>query len=90
MSGKMCNGISNKNSFRIKANCHRAFSEGMHRRAEGTAAAFPISGNPHDGKGTENEAAWDAGWNVAHSAAGGVITVAAAGCAARPIKTILA
>lgn len=90
MSGKICTGVANNNAFRIKNNCHRAFSDGMYHRAQGTAAAFPQSDNPFDGEGSERETAWDEGWAVAHAAAPGAIARADAGCAAPPSGNISA
>ncbi len=45
----------------------KAFCEGMAFRLQGTAIAFPITGNPWDNSNTEGdlEIAWDFGWTSA-------------------------
>ena len=84
---KPCVGKSENNADLIKES--RAYCEGISRRAQGTAVAFPITDNPH---ATLSDAggAWSRGWTVADDAAGGVIAATAAPCCAIPNNTILA
>ena len=77
MAGKICDG--NDASLGEIRNS-RAYCEGMAYRASGTGAGNPISDNPYDGTGTEEEAAWDAGWNAAAGAAGGNLDINDMGC----------
>jgi hypothetical protein len=86
MAGKLCTGATTNNAYNPDAS--KAFSEGMYHRAQGTAAAYPITDNPHDGTGSEDETAWDAGWNVANSAAPGAISQTDAPCVAIPLGNI--
>lgn len=88
MAGQMCNGVLTYRAAISKNS--KAFSEGLLHRAGGTAAARPITDNPHDGTGSEAEACWDAGWNVANSAAPGAITRSDAPCVAVPHGNISA
>lgn len=78
MAGKLCTGAATNNA--ALPHQSRSFCEGMEFRAAGTAAAKPITGNPHDGLGSEAETAWDAGWTAADGAAGGTISAAVSGC----------
>lgn len=86
MAGKMCTGAATANA--ALPHQSRAFCEGLHHRAKGTAAQYPITDNPHDGDGSEAETAWDAGWTVANSAAPGAITASNAPCCAVPTSVI--
>ena len=80
MSGKICTGTATNNAGPANLRESKAFCEGMQFRSEGTAVQKPITGNPFDGDGSEAETAWDAGWTVANSAAGGTISVANQAC----------
>ena len=77
MAGKIYDG---NDAALLEVRNSRSFCEGMQFRGQGTAAAFPATGNPYDGEGTEEETAWDEGWGVAHAAAGGSITSADMAC----------
>lgn len=66
MAGKMCTGAVTKNAALPHQSI--AYCEGMLYRSEDTAANRPITGNPHDGDGSEAEVAWDAGWTAADNA----------------------
>lgn len=72
MPGKLCTGAATNNA--ATPHQSRAFCEGVTFRARGTAAAYPITGNPHDDDGSEAETAWDAGWTAAHAQAGSTLT----------------
>lgn len=85
---KLCTGGVTTKAGNVRNS--KAFAEGLHFRAQGTAAAYPLTGNPHDGTGSEAEDCWDAGWGVAHAAAGGTIDPADAPCVAVPHTTISA
>ncbi len=87
MSGKLCTGNQTNNAYLIKES--RAFCEGMAHRAQGTAAAFPQTDNPHEVNSDANFA-WLAGWTVTNDVAGGVINPANAPCCAVPTNTIVA
>ena len=65
MAGKFCTGAVTGNSFLPHE--AKAYCEGMQFRHSGTASAKPITGNPHDGDGSQAETAWDAGWTFAES-----------------------
>ena len=84
MAGKMCTGSVGGNA--ASPHQSRAFCEGVTFRSSGTAAAKPITGNPHDGLGSEAETAWDAGWTAADDAAGSTLT----GTCCAPTGTISA
>ena len=88
MPGKLCTGAATNNAYLLKET--RAFSEGLYYRHGGTAAARPITGNPHDGTGSQAETAWDAGWTVANSASPGAITASNAPCVAVPSGNVAA
>ena len=90
MAGKICVGSATNNSGASNLRSSKAFCEGLNWRAQGTAAAYPITDNPFDGDGSEAEAAWDAGWTVANGAAGGTITASDAPCCAVTAATISA
>jgi hypothetical protein len=79
--GNLCDGVAANNQKQLKNS--RAYAEGVDFRFQGTAAAFPITGNPEDGIGSEAEACWDAGWTDA-----GAGTVE--GCSARRGQTATA
>lgn len=81
MAGKICDG-NNASLGEIRNS--RAYCEGMAYRAGGSSAGRPITGNPYDGTGTEEETAWDEGWGVAHAAAGGTLDVNDMGCCSVP------
>ena len=81
MPGQLCSG----NSTAVKnANVKdsKAFCEGMAYRQGGTAAARPVTDNPHAGGSAKD--AWADGWEIADVAAGGSITQADMGCCAIP------
>jgi len=82
MAGKICTGTPTANAGAARLSASKAFCEGIVFRSQGTAAAYPITGNPHDGLGSEDEASWDAGWTVADDAAPGAITASDAPCCA--------
>ena len=67
----------------------KAFSEGIHVRASGTAAAFPISLNPHE-IGNEEHDAWDRGWQAADDASPSAMAQSAAPGVAIPTTAIAA
>lgn len=83
MAGKICNGLTNNNAFRVGST--QACADGAEYRGSGTAVAKPKADNPHP-VGSEDHDAWDAGWDLAHAAAGG--NLAATGCLA-PINGVL-
>jgi len=87
MPGKLCTGAVLNNAFRTKES--KAFSEGIYYRAQGTALAFPITGNPH-AAGSSAADAWDRGWEVTQAAALGTVSQSDAPCVAVPDNTILA
>lgn len=80
MPGKICTGSATNNAGAANLRESKAFCEGMYYRSQGTAVAYPITGNPFDGDGSEAETAWDAGWTVANTAAGGTIAIASQAC----------
>ena len=84
MSGKMCTGAITGNAALPHQSI--AFCEGVAYRASGTAAAKPITGNPHDTDGSEAETAWDAGWTAADDEAGSSLS----GTCCAPTGTISA
>lgn len=84
---KLCNGQSNNQAVNIRNS--KSFCEGLQFRSQGTAIAFPITGNPHEA-GSEDADAWDRGWTVTEAAAGGTVAATAATCCAVPQNTILA
>ena len=86
MAGKACVGKAENNSDLIKES--RAYCEGISHRAQGTAVAFPITGNPHASL-SDAGGAWDRGWTVADDAAGTTVAATAAPCCAVPNTTIL-
>lgn len=63
MAGKMLDGTTTQWDQKTI----RAYNEGVEYRMSGTAAAKPVTGNPHDGNGTTEETAWDTGWADAHA-----------------------
>lgn len=77
MAGKLCTGSAQNNIGAAHLRSSKAYCEGIAYRAQGTAIAFPITGNPHDGTGSEAETAWDAGWTVANAAAPGALGISA-------------
>ncbi len=89
MSGQLDFGTVFNNAGAARIDSSRAFSEGIYHRAQGTAAAFPITDNPHE-VGNENHDAWDRGWTVADSASPGTIAQAAAPGVAIPTNAISA
>ncbi len=84
---KPCTGNQTGNSDLMKES--RAFCEGVAYRAQGTAAAFPQTDNPHD-PSSDAYFTWLTGWTVANDATGGVIDPALASCCAAPQNVILA
>lgn len=74
MAGKISDG--NDASLQEIRNS-RAYNEGMEHRAADTATNNPITDNPYDGEGTEEETAWDAGWNAADAYAGSAMPASA-------------
>lgn len=87
MPGKQCTGAVTNNSYHPRAS--KAFCEGVDHRAKGTAAAFPVTDNPHP-VASESGVAWIAGWTVSDDAVGGNVSAADAGCCSVPQNTILA
>ena len=79
MAGKMCTGKNENSSF--NPNQSRAYCEGMTYRASGTALEKPVFDNPQPA-GSEANAAWTRGWNVANGNTGGFISKADLGCCA--------
>jgi hypothetical protein len=59
----LCDGVAANHQKQLKN--ARAYCEGVDFRFQGTAAAFPITGNPEDGIGSEAETSWDVGWTDA-------------------------
>ena len=90
MSGQLDFGLGLNNAGAARIGQAKAFSEGIYWRAQGTAAAYPITDNPQDGTGSEEEAAWDRGWTVANNAAASTISQSDAPGVAIPTHTILA
>jgi len=80
MAGKLYTGTPTNNAGPANLRESKAFCEGMFFRSQGTAIAFPITGNPFNGDGSEAEASWNSGWTTANTAAGGTISVANQAC----------
>lgn len=78
MPGKQYDGRGLDEAKNGVTNNSKAYCEGMQYRTTGTAAAKPITDNPHQA-GSEAETAWDAGWNAADAKAAGTLTRAEAG-----------
>ena len=76
MAGKLCFGAAINNAANVSTS--KAFCEGRTHRAKGTAAAFPITDNPH--VSGEDKTAWDLGWTDAHAGVGTYVGVT--GCCA--------
>jgi len=68
MSGKNCNGQANNQA--VNSRNARSFCEGIQFRSEGNALTRPADANPHEA-GSEDNLAWDRGWDVAQAAATG-------------------
>ncbi len=84
---KPCTGNQTGNSDLMRES--RAFCEGLQYRAQGTAAAFPQTDNPH-GPTSDAYFTWLTGWTVANDAAGDTIEPSAAPCCAVTQNVILA
>ncbi len=84
---KPCTGNQTGNSDLMKES--RAFCEGVAYRAQGTAAAFPQTDNPHIST-SDAYFTWLTGWTVANDAVGSVVDPALVPCCAAPQNTILA
>ena len=67
MAGKLCFGEVRNNAGSIKDS--KAFCEGRFYRGQGTAIAFPITGNPHEA-GSDSAISWDLGWTDVNAQAG--------------------
>ncbi len=89
MAGKLCFGTLTNNAGAGRLSASHAFCEGLAWRAQGTALAFPITDNPH-AAGSEDGDAWDRGWTVTDTAAGGSVSKADAPCCSIPQGTIAA
>ena len=89
MSGQLDFGIGLNNAGAARIMAARAFSEGIYHRAQGTAAAFPITDNPLQ-QGSDEDAAWDRGWQVADDASPSAIAQSAAPGVAIPTNAIAA
>ena len=89
MPGKLCFGTQFANAGAGRLSASHAFCEGLYWRSQGTAAAFPITDNPH-AVGSEDADAWDRGWTVTDSAAGSTVDPTDAPCCAIPQNTIAA
>jgi len=87
MAGQMSFGSDYNNAGAGRIRDGRAFSEGVMHRAQGTAVAYPITDNPLE-SGSEAAVAWDAGWTLAETNAGGEISKSDLGSLA-PVGTIL-
>lgn len=87
MSGKLCYGQQRNNSGAGTLQESKAYCEGIHYRAGGTAVQRPKTDNPHV-DGSEAHAAWDLGWDLAQANAGDTVDRAEATCCA-PTGTIL-
>lgn len=77
MAGKLCFGASVNNAGNLKNS--KAFCEGRFYRSRGTAASFPVTGNPHE-IGSESSDAWVLGWDAAQAGVG--TYVSESGCCA--------
>jgi len=80
MPGKLCTGKNENSAF--NPNQSRVYCEGMAYRASGTAAAKPLTDNPHVA-GSAAAVTWDRGWTLANSAAGGNVAKSDLGCCAQ-------
>jgi len=87
MSGKMCTGKPTANAFLPMES--KAYCAGGLYRSQGTAALFPVANNPNQPDSPDADA-WDRGWNVVDSQAGGVVDPDAMPCCATPLTTIAA
>jgi len=87
MSGKLCTGAPTNNADLIKES--RAYCEAIQYRAQGTGAAFPLSGNPHE-SGSDAANAWNQGWLLANGSAGTTVDPTSAPCCAVPQGIIIA
>ena len=81
MAGKLCFGKQLNNAGAGRLTASKAFCEGMSYRSGGTLLGRPAADNPHEA-GSLDFLTWDAGWNVADDAAGGIISKTAYGCCA--------
>jgi len=77
MSGKLCFGIPYNNAGAGHLRSSKAFCEALNYRASGTALQRPKADNPH-ADGSDANASWDLGWDIANTSAGG--SVANLGC----------
>lgn len=89
MSGQLDFGIILNNAGAGHISAAKAFSEGIYFRAAGTAAAKPLTGNPHE-LASEDHNAWDRGWQVADDASPSAITQSNAPGVAIPTNAIAA
>ncbi len=89
MTGQLDFGIDLNNAGAARIMAARAFSEGIYHRAQGTAAAFPITDNPLQ-SGSDEDSAWDRGWQVAEDASPSAIAQTDAPGVAIPTNAIAA
>lgn len=89
MTGQLDFGIGLNNAGAARIGQAKAFSEGIYFRAAGTAAAQPITGNPHE-VGNEEHDAWDRGWTVSDDASPSTIAQSDAPGVAIPTNAIAA
>lgn len=80
MAGQRCAGRDAAAPKNANVRNTKAFCEGMLYRTTDTAANAPKANNPHPGGSTKTD--WDAGWDIADAAAGGVLGKADVGCCA--------
>ncbi len=89
MAGKLCTGVPRNNVGGKNFRNSIAFCEGLAFRTQGTAVAFPITGNPQEAL-SEAAVSWDAGWTVADTASPGAVDAADATCCAVPATLVAA
>ena len=89
MSGQLDFGTTLNNAGAARIGQATAFSEGIYFRAGGTAAARPLTGNPHE-VGNEEHDAWDRGWQVADDASPSAIAQSDAPGVAVPTNAVAA
>ena len=85
---KLNNGQDNNQA--VNPRSAKAFCEGLQFRSEGNGVSRPADANPHE-VGSEDNLAWDRGWDVAQAAGtgSGFIDPADAPCCAI-ITTVIA
>ncbi len=89
MSGQLDFGEVLNNAGAARIGMAKAFEEGLQFRASGTAAAKPLTGNPHE-VGNEEHDSWDIGWAVADTASPSAIAQSAAPGVAIPTNAVAA